>query len=347
MPNQRSDIHRQRSEPEGVAAGQQMPLRYASQDVASAVGELRDLTADVVLGGLDTLTPQERQSYERLRILLPGEAASLRAEFAGMRGLFEGVMRAEADASSDPEPTTKRRHAGLHVMPADVRRNMSAALWNASRQEQRVELASQMQQWRQLARISVFVAVALLVTAIGLGVVVLRLTQQTVDIGPLIADGPVEEIGGAGHVSYRIAEEAGAARIWMKPVAGAPEAAGGNVLWSDARQGGLAQIIGLPPNDAAVEQYQFWIVDADRPEGANRVPAGVFNVRERSRRDDQLRTLLLRPTLPVGQAIAFAVTREPAGGSILSDWRSNLVLYTPLIDDVTTVLIDSTEALPQ
>ena len=63
------------------AAASALPKRYAAQSVASAVAELRDLTADLVLGGLDALSPQDRQAYERLRKLLPGEAAALRAEW--------------------------------------------------------------------------------------------------------------------------------------------------------------------------------------------------------------------------------------------------------------------------
>ena len=204
---------------------------------------------------------------------------------AGVRGVFLGVTQGEVTQGE-----VRRRTAS--TMPGDVRRAMAASLWSASRQAQRVEVASQMERWRQTARIGWLFAAAAAVVAIGFGGTVLRLTRQTVDIGPLIADGPIEEIGGTGNVSYRIAEEAGAARVWMRPVAKVPETAGGNVIWSDARQGGLAQLIGLEPNDPAVEQYQFWIVDADRPDGADRVPAGVFNVRERTQRDDQLRTLL-------------------------------------------------------
>lgn len=96
------------------------------------------------------------------------------------------------------------------------------------------------------------------------------------------------------------------------------------VVWSQDLQAGLLHLTRMPPNDPTRRQYQAWIIDADRPEGARRVDAGVFDVVE----GQPVHTVALRAKLPVARAAGIVITIEPAGGSVNGNDSTTVVLST-------------------
>lgn len=102
-----------------------------------------------------------------------------------------------------------------------------------------------------------------------------------------------------------------------------PELAGvsGDVVWSDSKQEGYMRLVGLKPNDPRVEQYQLWIVDAQR--GLDqRVSGGVFDVNAAG----EVVVAISKPPIPVSKAAAFAVTIEKPGGTWVSDMKRRACL---------------------
>ncbi len=86
----------------------------------------------------------------------------------------------------------------------------------------------------------------------------------------------------------------------------------GEVVWSNARQKGFVRLRNLPANDAAKESYQLWIFDAAR-NVKTPVSGGVFNVRSAGEI-----IIPVNAQLEIKQPTAFAVTREKAGGVVVS-----------------------------
>jgi anti-sigma-K factor RskA len=95
----------------------------------------------------------------------------------------------------------------------------------------------------------------------------------------------------------------------------APEAAGveGDVVWSPQEQTGYLRLSGLPVNDPSKEQYQLWVVDAERGL-EQRIDGGVFDVTASGEV-----IVPIDPRIPVGSAMAFAITIEQPGGVVVSD----------------------------
>ena len=91
-----------------------------------------------------------------------------------------------------------------------------------------------------------------------------------------------------------------------------------NVVWSTAKQDGYLEVRGLKPNDPTKEQYQLWIVD---PTKKQPVDGGVFDVNP-----DGTALVRVRAPIIVKDALAFAVTKETAGGVVVSDGPMLLVL---------------------
>jgi hypothetical protein len=97
--------------------------------------------------------------------------------------------------------------------------------------------------------------------------------------------------------------------------------AGGDVVWSTARQEGYMRFEGLAPNDPARNQYQLWIFDPTRADWEARpVDGGVFDVPGGGEV-----VVPIDPKLAVGETALFAVTLEVPGGVVVSD-RERLVL---------------------
>lgn len=94
---------------------------------------------------------------------------------------------------------------------------------------------------------------------------------------------------------------------------GASELGSGDVVWDGRQQRGFLRLRGFVPNDPERAQYQLWIFDAARDDrhpvdgGVFDVPAGHAEV-----------IIPMHPTLPVGRALAFAITVERPGGVVVS-----------------------------
>lgn len=88
--------------------------------------------------------------------------------------------------------------------------------------------------------------------------------------------------------------------------------AGGEVIWNAAEQAGVMRFSGLQANDPSAWQYQLWIFDAERDDRFP-VDGGVFDVGP-----DGETLVPIRASLPVGQAVLFAITVERPGGVVVS-----------------------------
>jgi anti-sigma-K factor RskA len=85
----------------------------------------------------------------------------------------------------------------------------------------------------------------------------------------------------------------------------------GEVIWNNERQEGYLRLTGVPANDPNREQYQIWLVDAERE--LHPVDGGVFDV---SGNGEVI--VPIRARLPVRKPLAVAVTREKPGGVVVS-----------------------------
>ena len=89
--------------------------------------------------------------------------------------------------------------------------------------------------------------------------------------------------------------------------------ASGDVVWSARTQRGVMRIAGLQANDRRRWQYQLWIFDRTRNEKYP-VDGGVFDIPPGQREV----LVPIDARVPVGDAVMFAVTVEPAGGVVVS-----------------------------
>ena len=134
--------------------------------------------------------------------------------------------------------------------------------------------------------------------------------------------------GGAAEVLADYEQMNGDARIARGSLALISVAEGDNdaeadYLWDAATATGFLRIENLPASGAD-EAYQIWIVDPTRPEsdGRNRVDGGVFAV-PAGRRSI---VVPIVPKLTVAKMGGIAITREPAGGSVVSELGDRLLL---------------------
>lgn len=115
------------------------------------------------------------------------------------------------------------------------------------------------------------------------------------------------------------------------PFAGMGELEGasgvGEIVWNSRLQEGFLRLSQLPDNDPSQGQYQLWIFDTTRD--TYPVDGGVFNVADRATGEY---LVPFEPKLGVGDAMAFAVTRERPGGVVVTD-KAGLVLYAPVPTD--------------
>lgn len=88
----------------------------------------------------------------------------------------------------------------------------------------------------------------------------------------------------------------------------------GQIIFDPETQTGYMKLSGLPVNDPDQEQYQLWIVDADRPdETTNRVDGGVFDVTAAGEV-----IVPVNPKIVAEQPVVFALTIERPGGVVVS-----------------------------
>ncbi len=216
-------------------------------------------------------------------------------------------------------------------MPDELRRRTVARLHGAAR---KANYQRSLEGKRLLSKLGLAGWIAAVAAVVGAGYLAYQLhdlSSRTILIGPLMELTPVEIATDDTTVSYRLAHEDESVSVWLDAASPAHPGRGARIVWSDNLQAGLLQVHDLAPNDATKVQYQVWIVDADRPADSARVPAGLFNVRDQD--GSAGKTLIVRPVLPVGRAVEFAVTKEPAGGSLVSDWGDRLVLHAAVPDD--------------
>ena len=86
----------------------------------------------------------------------------------------------------------------------------------------------------------------------------------------------------------------------------------GDVVWDPSQQRGYLRFEGLEPNVPARHQYQLWIVDASR-DARYPVDGGVFDVASRGGV-----VIPVRAAVPVHEPVAFVVTVEKPGGTVVS-----------------------------
>ena len=100
---------------------------------------------------------------------------------------------------------------------------------------------------------------------------------------------------------------------WTATKDSAAVSASGDVVWSARAQRGVMRIAGLQANDRTRWQYQLWIFDKTRDQKYP-VDGGVFDIPP-----GQSEVLVaINARVPVGDAVMFAVTVEPAGGVVVS-----------------------------
>lgn len=85
------------------------------------------------------------------------------------------------------------------------------------------------------------------------------------------------------------------------------------VIWCPYGHYGCLRLHGLPVNDPTKFQYQLWIYDSKR-DPRYPIDGGVFDVL-----DNGEAIVHVRAKLRIHEPIKFAVTRERAGGAVVSD----------------------------
>lgn len=110
---------------------------------------------------------------------------------------------------------------------------------------------------------------------------------------------------------------------WTATADPAARGAGGDVVWSAARQEGYMRFVGLAANDPKVNQYQLWIFDKQRDERYP-VDGGVFDVGV----DGEV-IVKISPKLMVADPTLFAVTIEAPGGVVVSKRERIVVTAAP------------------
>lgn len=85
----------------------------------------------------------------------------------------------------------------------------------------------------------------------------------------------------------------------------------GDVVWSTTSQHGFMRLVGLPPNDPRVCQYQLWIVDPRRD--THPIDGGVFDVHSAGEA-----IIAIDAKLRADDPAVFAITVEKPGGVVVS-----------------------------
>lgn len=86
----------------------------------------------------------------------------------------------------------------------------------------------------------------------------------------------------------------------------------GSLVWDPRSQSGFMSFQTLPINDAAVQQYQLWIIDPQRDDEP--IDGGVFDI---VRGGETFVPIVAK--LDVIAAVGFAITVEKPGGVVVSD----------------------------
>lgn len=97
----------------------------------------------------------------------------------------------------------------------------------------------------------------------------------------------------------------------------AAKGASAQAIWNNQKQQGYLRLKGLAQNDPTKEQYQLWIFDSTRE--TYPIDAGVFDVSQAQIDPATGDTLIpIRPSVPVRNPAAIAVTLEQPGGVVVT-----------------------------
>ncbi len=296
---------------------------------------LQELLADRVMFGESAMDADDLTELHDLERQFPTEAEQAEVEL-GETVLRAGMSRSQrryiAAAGAIPAtlPTSLRasmmRDADLVLSGTVIATGTAATATVASTGA--VGLFGAMS-WKALALIGWTSAVAALLATFTLAVSLWQMPAPFNAPTMNIDENLVYDAGSSPAVlSYQVAKAADAQTFNLAVGGDTPTAAAKDlsayVLWSQELQAGLLHLNAMPANDAAVQQYQAWIVDADRPEIARRVDAGVFNIVA----GQPVHTVALRAKLPVGRPVGIVVTLEAVGGSVNGNTASAVILTT-------------------
>ena len=295
---------------------------------------LQELLADRVMLGESAMEPEELEELEALERQFPAEAERAELELGRtvvQAGMSPSQRRYLAAAGAVPAtmPTTLRRSLARDaslVLSGTVAVSGGAAMTAGSAT---TATAIGTWSWKTIAMISWVVAGGAIVTS-GVLVDNVWTTGGDVSLPAAVANGSMayDEGSSPATLSYQAVKARDAKRYDLAP-ATAPatesvNALEGYVIWSQELLAGVLHVSNLPVNDPEAQQFQAWIIDTTRPEGAQHVDAGVFDINE----DQSIHTVALRAKLPVGQAGGIVVTAEPVGGSAAFTADSRVVLLT-------------------
>ncbi len=175
--------------------------------------------------------------------------------------------------------------------------------------------------WRRPAPAWLAAAASVLI-AIGMWLqgpeLVEREVERVVEVTPAV---PTPEFRRADLLS---ADDQLIRRSWQLTEGYAHLDVHGDVVWSPSRQEGYMRFAGLPANDPREAQYQLWIFDATRDDSFP-VDGGLFDMPASA--DEVI--VPIRTNLPVREAALFALTREPAGGVMVSSREELLLIAQP------------------
>lgn len=92
----------------------------------------------------------------------------------------------------------------------------------------------------------------------------------------------------------------------------------GDVVWDNVKQEGYVRFQNLPALDAGKETYQLWIGDENQK---HPVDGGIFNVNQNGEI-----IIPLKAKLTINKPVLFAVTKEKAGGVVVSDLKGLMAI---------------------
>ena len=314
-----------------------MNVRPAHQGLAAALAapvRLQELLADRVMLGEAEMSQADRHELADLERQFPVEAEAAEIELARALAVGRSGRRYLAAASAIPAvlPSALRgsiaRDADLVLgSAASTVAGTSATVAGGSGSAAATGggavaatgggTAFLALSWKTLAVCGWLAASAALVSTGIMGVTAWETSEAKIDaiaIHPGMAT--VASISDA-QATYHVAKDPDAISIDIDDADGNA----GRFIWSGRLQAGLlhAERLELAGDDA---RYQVWLIDGDRPSGANRVDGGLFDVTP----EQGIDTIPIRPKLPIGRIAGVIVTRAPANGSVYPSDATPVVL---------------------
>lgn len=207
------------------------------------------------------------------------------------------ALRPRTDAAgADDEPAAARSDP----LPGSVRRRLDSCASDWLREASGLPPRQSLAGW--------LVAAALLVLAIA------GWWPRITSWSPVGQGSRVAQL--SAELSRKAMIDSGPATVrrwpWSEQAGSAPGLAG-DVVWDLHLQQGYLKFAGLEPNDPSRHQYQLWIVDAARDQRYP-VDGGVFDVPQSQHEV----VIPVHAAVPVREPVAFVVTVEKPGGTVVS-----------------------------